>query len=64
MEHSSRTCRFSMLSGDFAPQFPIELIEKDFSYAVKTAAGEENAPCHQFDPQSLSQSYHRTVWES
>ncbi len=34
----------SMLSGDFAPQFPIELIEKDFSYAVKTAAGEENAP--------------------
>ncbi len=34
----------SMLSGNFTPQFPIELIEKDFSYTVKTAAGEENAP--------------------
>jgi 3-hydroxyisobutyrate dehydrogenase len=34
----------SMLSGNFAPQFPIELIEKDFSYTVKTAAGEETAP--------------------
>ena len=34
----------SMLSGTFAPQFPIELIEKDFSYTVYTAGGEENAP--------------------
>jgi 3-hydroxyisobutyrate dehydrogenase len=34
----------SMLSGTFAPQFPIELIEKDFSYTVHTAGGEENAP--------------------
>jgi 3-hydroxyisobutyrate dehydrogenase len=33
-----------MLSGTFAPQFPIELIEKDFSYTVDTAGGEENAP--------------------
>jgi 3-hydroxyisobutyrate dehydrogenase len=33
-----------MLSGTFAPQFPIELIEKDFSYTVRTAGGEENAP--------------------
>jgi 3-hydroxyisobutyrate dehydrogenase len=34
----------SMLSGNFAPQFPIELIEKDFSYTVHTAGGEKNAP--------------------
>ncbi len=34
----------SMLSWNFAPQFPIELIEKDFSYTVKMAAGEETAP--------------------
>jgi 3-hydroxyisobutyrate dehydrogenase len=34
----------SMLSGTFAPQFPIELIEKDFSYTVHTTGGEENAP--------------------
>jgi 3-hydroxyisobutyrate dehydrogenase len=34
----------SMLSGTFDPQFPIELIEKDFSYTVHTAGGEENAP--------------------
>lgn len=34
----------SMLSGAFAPQFPIELIEKDFSYSVHTAGGEKNAP--------------------
>jgi 3-hydroxyisobutyrate dehydrogenase len=34
----------SMLSGTFAPQFPIELIEKDFSNTVHTAGGEENAP--------------------
>ena len=34
----------SMLSGTFAPQFTIELLEKDFSYTVRTAGGEENAP--------------------
>jgi 3-hydroxyisobutyrate dehydrogenase len=34
----------SMLRGTFAPQFPIELIEEDFSYTVRTAGGEENAP--------------------
>src|ERR1700722_4891375 len=34
----------SMLNGTFAPQFPIELIEKDFSYTVHTAGGGENAP--------------------
>ena len=27
----------SMLAGSFAPMFPIELIEKDFRYAVETA---------------------------
>jgi 3-hydroxyisobutyrate dehydrogenase len=34
----------SMLSGTFAPQFPIELIEKDFSYTVHTAEGEDTRP--------------------
>jgi 3-hydroxyisobutyrate dehydrogenase len=33
----------SMLSGNFAPQFPVELIEKDFGYTVE-AAGENFAP--------------------
>jgi 3-hydroxyisobutyrate dehydrogenase len=34
----------SMLSGNFAPQFPIELIEKDFGYAVAAAGSLEAAP--------------------
>lgn len=33
----------TMLTGNFAPQFPIELIEKDFSYFLKVA-GAEQAP--------------------
>jgi 3-hydroxyisobutyrate dehydrogenase len=33
-----------MLSGDFSPQFPVELIEKDFGYAVDTAGSPEAAP--------------------
>lgn len=33
-----------MLSGTFAPQFSIELLEQDFRYTVHTAGGEENAP--------------------
>lgn len=34
----------SMLSGNFAPQFPIELIEKDFGYALAAAGPPEAAP--------------------
>jgi 3-hydroxyisobutyrate dehydrogenase len=34
----------SMLNGNFAPQFPIELIEKDFGYAVSAAGSPEAAP--------------------
>jgi 3-hydroxyisobutyrate dehydrogenase len=34
----------SMLGGDFPPQFPVELIEKDFDYTVQTAGSTEAAP--------------------
>lgn len=34
----------SMLAGNFSPQFPIELIEKDFGYAVEAAGSPEAAP--------------------
>jgi 3-hydroxyisobutyrate dehydrogenase len=34
----------SMLAGNFAPQFPIELIEKDFGYAVQSASSPEAVP--------------------
>ncbi|WP_026202108.1 NAD(P)-dependent oxidoreductase [Bradyrhizobium sp. WSM2793] len=34
----------SMLAGNFSPQFPIELIEKDFGYAVDAAGSPEAAP--------------------
>jgi 3-hydroxyisobutyrate dehydrogenase len=34
----------SMLAGQFSPQFPIELIEKDFGYAVDAAGSPEAAP--------------------
>ncbi len=34
----------SMLAGNFAPLFPIELIEKDFGYAVEAAGSPEAAP--------------------
>ncbi|WP_446745191.1 NAD(P)-dependent oxidoreductase [Silvibacterium acidisoli] len=34
----------SMLSENFAPQFPVELIEKDFRYTLKTAGGAGHAP--------------------
>lgn len=27
----------TMLTGNFAPQFPVELIEKDFGYVLETA---------------------------
>lgn len=34
----------SMLRGDFQPQFPVELIEKDFGYALAVARSDELAP--------------------
>src|ERR1700761_2206888 len=34
----------SMLAGSFSPQFPIELIEKDFGYTVDAASSPEAAP--------------------
>lgn len=34
----------SMLAGDFAPQFPIELIEKDFGYTLQAAGSDAQAP--------------------
>ncbi|MDP9524313.1 NAD-binding protein [Pseudomonas putida] len=34
----------SMLAGNFAPQFPIELIEKDFGYTVQAAGSDIVAP--------------------
>jgi 3-hydroxyisobutyrate dehydrogenase len=34
----------SMLAGNFSPQFPVELIEKDFGYAVDAAGSPEEAP--------------------
>lgn len=34
----------SMLRGDFQPQFPVELIEKDFGYALAAAGSDATAP--------------------
>lgn len=34
----------SMLRGDFQPQFPVELIEKDFGYTIAAAGNEALAP--------------------
>ncbi|NWD74017.1 NAD(P)-dependent oxidoreductase [Pseudomonas gingeri] len=34
----------TMLTENFAPQFPVELIEKDFSYTLKEAGAITNAP--------------------
>jgi 3-hydroxyisobutyrate dehydrogenase len=34
----------NMLAGNFAPQFPVELIEKDFGYAIRVAGSPEAAP--------------------
>lgn len=34
----------TMLAQNFAPQFPVELIEKDFGYTVQTAGGDDAAP--------------------
>jgi 3-hydroxyisobutyrate dehydrogenase len=34
----------SMLAGNFAPQFPVELIEKDFGYALAVAGSTDAAP--------------------
>lgn len=34
----------AMLAGHFAPQFPVELVEKDFGYAVEALGGADAAP--------------------
>jgi 3-hydroxyisobutyrate dehydrogenase len=34
----------NMLAGNFAPQFPVELIEKDFGYTIRAAGSPEAAP--------------------
>jgi 3-hydroxyisobutyrate dehydrogenase len=34
----------SMLAGNFSPQFPVELIEKDFGYVLDVAGSSEAAP--------------------
>lgn len=34
----------TMLSGDFRPQFPVELIEKDFGYLIEAAGHTDNVP--------------------
>lgn len=34
----------SMLAGDFTPQFPVELVEKDFNYVLGSAASAASAP--------------------
>lgn len=34
----------SMLSGDFRPQFPVELVEKDFGYMLRAAGSDAAAP--------------------
>ncbi|MGS8178482.1 NAD-binding protein, partial [Pseudomonas aeruginosa] len=34
----------TMVAGNFAPQFPIELIEKDFGYTVQVAGSAQAAP--------------------
>ena len=33
-----------MLAGNFTPQFPVELIEKDFGYVLREVGGPEAAP--------------------
>jgi 3-hydroxyisobutyrate dehydrogenase len=32
------------LAGNFAPQFPVELIEKDFGYILQSGGGDASAP--------------------
>jgi 3-hydroxyisobutyrate dehydrogenase-like beta-hydroxyacid dehydrogenase len=34
----------SMLGDIFAPMFPVELVEKDFSYALAAAGSDKKAP--------------------
>jgi 3-hydroxyisobutyrate dehydrogenase len=33
-----------MLSDNFVPQFPVDLIEKDFGYTLKTVGNDSMAP--------------------
>ncbi|BBP76744.1 3-hydroxyisobutyrate dehydrogenase [Pseudomonas sp. Ost2] len=41
---ASQRSAASMTAGNFAPQFPVALIEKDFGYAVSAAGGAAAAP--------------------
>ena len=34
----------SMLTGNFEPQFPVRLLEKDLGYTLKTAGGDASMP--------------------
>ncbi|GLS18247.1 3-hydroxyisobutyrate dehydrogenase [Labrys miyagiensis] len=41
---AARAAAASMLAGNFAPLFPIELVEKDFRYVMKAAGSAKAAP--------------------
>ncbi|KAF1023303.1 MAG: 2-hydroxy-3-oxopropionate reductase [Pseudomonas sp.] len=41
---ASQRSAASMAAGNFAPQFPVSLIEKDFGYVVSAAGGAQAAP--------------------
>lgn len=41
---AAKTAAASMLAGSFAPLFPVELVEKDFGYAIAAFGSREAAP--------------------
>jgi 3-hydroxyisobutyrate dehydrogenase-like beta-hydroxyacid dehydrogenase len=41
---AARAAAAGLLAGNFAPSFPVELVEKDFGYAVAAAGCSESAP--------------------
>jgi len=41
---AAKAAAASMLAADFAPRFPVTLVEKDFGYAVAAAGGDASAP--------------------
>lgn len=43
----------TMQTGDFRPQYPVELTEMDFGYTVAAAGGITNAPGHCCCPQRI-----------
>lgn len=46
----------TMIAGNFAPQFPITLLDKDFGYAIGVAGGADRAPLAQAVKQRLQQA--------